>query len=390
MKLPCFLFLIQITLSCGSQNSNTLEIDPRNFSDNKISLSEIADAITYIPLDNSLPIGITYSIRITNDHIYLSGKDVGILQFDRYGKMDRKIGRKGRGPGEYIYGMRFTVDEKNGNIYVLDPGKIKVYSPTGIFLRDLLYEKDIEYMGGDLEFYNSKLFIADYLITGNSKNNWVFLDTLGNLVAKKENSVPPFKPNTAIGGSIYKFGNKLFYYNLFNDTIFSISSDLNNNGAYLFARGTHRWPREMETNDAESWYKLFKPGTMFETKKFIVLIYSYLDRYAISLIDKKTRKIFLALKFEEIPGSLVKSKPCLINDLDGGMPLSSEINYFSENSREYLIQLVNSFDLKAYLAGNEFKKTIPKYPEKKKNLEKLVNSLKETDNPVLMVVRLKK
>ncbi len=390
MKLTSFLFLTQITLACGSQNSNTLEIDPGNFADNKISLSEIADNITYIPLDNSLPIGITYSLRITYDHMYLSCKDVGILQFDRYGKMDHKIGKKGRGPGEYIYGMDFTVDEKNGNIYVLDPGKIKVYSHTGIFRRDLYYEKDIEYMGGDLEFYNSKLFIADYLITGNSKNNWVFLDTLGNLVAEKENSVPPFNPNMGIGGSIYKFGNKLFYYNLFNDTIFSISSDLSSKGAYLFAKGDHRMPRGRIETNAESWFKLFKPGTMFETKKFIVLVYSYLDRYAISLTDKKTGKIFLALKYEETAVGLVKSKPCLINDLDGGMPLSGEINYYSENSSEYLIQLINSFDLKVYLAGNEFKNTIPKYPEKKKELEKLANSLKETDNPVLMIVRLKK
>ena len=33
---------------------------------------------------------------------------------------------------------------------------------------------------------------------------------------------------------------------------------------------------------------------------------------------------------------------------------------------------------------------VPKYPEKKKELEKLANSLKETDNQILMIVRLKK
>ena len=36
------------------------------------------------------------------------------------------------------------------------------------------------------------------------------------------------------------------------------------------------------------------------------------------------------------------------------------------------------------------KTLLPKYPEKKKELEKLANSLKETDNPVLIIVRLKK
>jgi len=41
-------------------------------------------------------------------------------------------------------------------------------------------------------------------------------------------------------------------------------------------------------------------------------------------------------------------------------------------------------------AGFEFKNSSPEYPEKKKELEKLANTLKETDNPVLVLVRLKK
>jgi hypothetical protein len=42
------------------------------------------------------------------------------------------------------------------------------------------------------------------------------------------------------------------------------------------------------------------------------------------------------------------------------------------------------------VTGNEFKNSSTKYPEKNKELEKLANSLKETDNPLLMMVRLKK
>ncbi|HPI69015.1 MAG TPA: hypothetical protein PL003_07320 [Bacteroidales bacterium] len=36
-----------------------------------------------------------------------------------------------------------------------------------------------------------------------------------------------------------------------------------------------------------------------------------------------------------------------------------------------------------------FKNIQPVYPEKKKEFEKLADSLKETDNPVLVLVRLK-
>jgi hypothetical protein len=61
-----------------------------------------------------------------------------------------------------------------------------------------------------------------------------------------------------------------------------------------------------------------------------------------------------------------------------------------ENNREYLIELIDPYQLKIHISSNEFKNSAPKYPEKKKELQILANSLKETDNPVLMVVRLNK
>jgi hypothetical protein len=73
----------------------------------------------------------------------------------------------------------------------------------------------------------------------------------------------------------------------------------------------------------------------------------------------------------------------------GGVRFQPE-NYFAENGREYMFTLINPYQIKAIVANNEFKISSPKYPEKKKELEKPANSLKETDNPVLMMVRLKK
>ena len=54
-----------------------------------------------------------------------------------------------------------------------------------------------------------------------------------------------------------------------------------------------------------------------------------------------------------------------------------------------IIGWVDAIKLKAHVASETFKKSSPKYPEKKKELEKLASGLKETDNPVLVMVRLK-
>ncbi|MFZ2338467.1 MAG: hypothetical protein WAW07_01955 [Bacteroidales bacterium] len=74
------------------------------------------------------------------------------------------------------------------------------------------------------------------------------------------------------------------------------------------------------------------------------------------------------------------------NDLDGGpniLPLTTK----DDNT---IISLIDAIDLKKHVASEAFRKSKPLYPGKKKELEKLASSLKETDNPVLVLVRLKK
>lgn len=386
MKWTFFLSLaFLVLLTCNSSNHNSYSIDPRNFKENTIILSEVADNIKYIPLDNKMPIGLVYKLIITNDCIYLSIKDIGIITLDRSGSFICKVGSIGRGPDQYIDYMDFAVDEKSGNVFVMGPGKVKVYTNSGRYIREIKYSEYIPFAGGDIDIYNSKIFIPDFLITGDSKNNWIFLDTLGNLIEAKTNSVPPFKSNTGIEGCIYKFKDKIFYYNLYNDTIFSISPDLKYNEGYLFARGDFRWPIGKVKTDAESWNKLFKPFKMFETSHFIALVYGFHDKFGLLFIEKKTKNTYLAISYK---GEL--SEPNLVNDLDGGLPFGRDINYYAEGEREYLIQLINPIDMKTCVSSHSFIEAIPKSLDKKVEFQKLVNTLSETDNPVLMMARLKR
>jgi hypothetical protein len=390
------LSILLLTFSCRTKEKNPFEISPPIFSDSNITLSEIADDIKYIPLDNYIPIGITYSIRIIDENIYLSFKDVGIVQYDRNGKYIRNIGRKGRGPGEYRYCMAFTVDDDNKRIYIRDNDKIKVYSHLGNFLRDLPYKEYISRSSFGLEILNSLLFIPDYILDGldgDPKFNWIFLDTLGRLVSTKENTAHSFYPNYGITGGIYNFDNKLFYFNPFNDTIFSISSDLKYNVAYIFPQDAHRRPEGGFGSDPWSQLSsLFIVTKMFETKSFTFVEYVYQDKGAILLINKISKKTFMAYKELKKAGYQVSTRASIKNDLDGGLPvsLSPIYYYYVEDDSEYICSLLNSFEIKTYTSSNEFKDAVPKYPEKKRELEKLAVDLKETDNPVLMIVRLSK
>ena len=51
--------------------------------------------------------------------------------FDGKGKFVRRIGRQGQGPGEYSLVLSLDVDRENELSYLLDNGKVNVYSLTG-------------------------------------------------------------------------------------------------------------------------------------------------------------------------------------------------------------------------------------------------------------------
>jgi hypothetical protein len=388
MKYANIVLILIFITSCNNSEEEHFVFNPHEFSENKFSLSMIAEDVNYIPLDDSIPIESIYSMRINKRGIFLSTKNPGILHLDFNGKYVCIIAHKGRGPGEYHYGMNFTVDEKNEMVFVVDRQKIKLYSLNGNFVRDISTKEFIYGTAGGIEIFNSRIFLADYGTYGDFKFNWIVLDTLGNLIAKKYNTIQPL--GSMISGRTYNFKNKLFYYNYLNDTIFTILPDLQFKAAYLFSKGDFRWPDNLVLKSLSQGYKLFKPGCMFETKNYIFMEYSFQDRWAILLIDKKTKKMYQGYKEKKI--GIVNYAASILNDIDGGLPSSPEHSsyfYYFDNDNEYIVTFIYPFELKEHISSNEFKNSTPKFPEKKKELEKLANSLNENDNPVLMLVKLK-
>jgi hypothetical protein len=84
--------------------------------------------------------------------------------------------------------------------------------------------------------------------------------------------------------------------------------------------------------------------------------------------------------------ALINTGEGFTNDLDGGPNILPK----AIKDDNTIIAWVDTLKLKAHVASEEFKKSTPKYTEKKRELEMLANRLKETDNPVLVLVRLKK
>jgi hypothetical protein len=382
MEFKYLFILLLILTSCKSKNNTLFEFDPRNLIENKITLSEIADDISYIPLDSRYPLGLIYdNIEFVNNSIYLSVKDVGILSFNKEGKILRKIGSIGRGPGEFVYNFRFTVDEKTESVYVWDSNNIiKTYSKTGKFLRSFSLKQYGDYINA-IKFINFKLFAFYSVEFENSEYKWITVDTLGNLIKKERRKTPAFSCNFGGGDGAYIFRNRISYWNSFIDTVFSILPDLTEEPSYIISPGEHRFPKSKNISPNEMLQYL-SFTQIFESDRFLIFRYSYRGKNDFVLINKEERKSFLTnWEFDGSGG--------IHNDLDGGESFLPKA-YFTEDGREYMAGLVFPYKLKIIVSSDEFRDFAPKYPEKKKRLEKLADSLNETENPILMLVRLKK
>jgi hypothetical protein len=381
-------FLTLLTFSCISHESSLYQIDPDKWVEKTFLLSNIADDIVYIPIDDSIPVNVLPPprVQILNNSVFISvgigsvAEAAGIVKYNKSGRLISKIGVRGRGPGEYT-SWNFTVDYKTGIIYILDnDNKIKIYSENGNFIREIPLKKF-----GDnfdkVDVYSSKLIVSSFLRYGESEYDWIVLDTLGNLITAKKNTVPPFKDNPGLSGTTYFYKNTLFYTNYYNDTVFSILPDLTYEPSFLFSQGEHRWPRGKVTGKTIPQY--FFPLKLFETEKFIAFFFGHGYSRGTAFINKKTKETYLI--------NNASQNYWISNDIDGGIlfdPFSS--SYYEENGREYLVGLIDTYNLKACISDEKFRGFSPRYPEKKNKLEKLANSLKETDNPVIMIVRLKK
>ena len=366
---------------CKSKDNTLFDFDPRSFIENKISLSEIADDINYIPLDNSCPLGLIHdNIEFINNSFYLSENQLGILVFDINGDLIRKIGSKGRGPGEYLYTFDFTVDEKTETIYVWDNNIIKVFSKNGNFLRSFSLK---EYGGfiHPIKFLNSTLFSFFSVQFENVENKWIANDSLGNLIRKEKRKTPKFTRDFSAGEGAYVFQNKITYWNSINDTVFSISPDLVENPSYLLSPGEHRYPKSQKNVPFDDMTKYLSIIQIFETEHFLIIRYFYKEGKYIRFFEKEKRITYqVDWEFDGSTG--------IINDLDGGPGFIPKI-YFKRNGAEFIGGLINPIQLISLVSSIEFQDFTPKYSNKKKELERLANRLKETDNPILVIIRLK-
>jgi hypothetical protein len=120
--------------------------------------------------------------------------------------------------------------------------------------------------------------------------------------------------------------------------------------------------------------------SIFETRRFIITRY-FFEEKVLTLIDKKTRKSFLIKLFNS-------GARGINNNIDGGLSFQPD-GYFQSDNVEYLTSIVSPYKLKAHISSQEFTDSESVQIKEQTKLMKFAESLNESDNQVIMVVRLK-
>jgi hypothetical protein len=375
-------FILTTFFSCNlNLDKETTIFNPENIIINDILLSEFADNIIYIPIDNEIIFQHPNRIETTEELFIMATFPTGIMVFDRQGKFCNKIGSRGRGPGEYRSGLLFTIDRDNELIYILEQKKIIVYTFQGLVKTEFSIDKFDSYFT-DIHYQSGKLYLAGFRESGFAKYDWLVIDTSGNLISCKKNNVPGFLTGWGAHGGFFLNDDELHYWNSYNDTIFVIQDSIHHPYMYI-AQGDFREPREnYPLEDAMKYFKIFN---IICSQKYLFLRYSFDKLLHEACIDKENGMHMLFGKSK----GLYFDYPGIKNNFDGG-PNFSPFSYYNRNNDEYLIGWTYAYRIIAHVKSEAFRNSTPKFPEKKQELEKLAASLDENGNPVLMLVKLKK
>jgi hypothetical protein len=339
--------------------------------------------IEYIPLETNeySMIPRINDIKIGNGFFLIQHFNT-ILKFRTDGSFDTKIGTEGRGPNEFLVAHDVDIDNKDQSIYIVSgwQKKFNVYSERGKFLRTFhcpLNTTNFRITEDGILCYNSN-------IMGNMDISYNLIDTSGRSIKNFSNRYLWNRVQTSAmldENLFYRFDKRLFKKEIYSDTVY-VFEKKDFRPHLVFEHG-----EKLLTTEARSKYGpeyLFEyyiaQKNLFEFGDYIY--YEFMYDYKIG-----GKNILRGLIGSKLDNSqvLIDADKGIINDLDGG----PNIKLKTIKDSNTLIFWIESLELKNLAASENFINLTPKYPEKKKELEKLANSLKETDNPVLMLVRLK-
>lgn len=422
MRYLYLFVLILIFFSCDGNQRDVKEPTPKysvidvGSSVGKgrvVKLSEVASDIKYIPLetDNNSLVGSYPLAFYENDRIYIRFSKI-IKVFDKSGKFLFAFDRHGGGPEEYPASSLVEIEHGSGNFRVeYQNGSntiVKTYSREGEFIKDYTFP-GITRISKTIKI-NPNLFMSQFSHIDNEEQEYIgfMYDSLCNIDAYIPTPVV-LKNYKTEGDQTIKIGNRRIYmsgitihsylhsfkntpriYTFLADTIYTYNRDSGFVPVYALDYGKYMNDKVslMDVGPITGKFINISPWLYIETENFLLLNFILRDFAHEPFVGKTIQNVGKMRErrdsyglYNKISGEFtllnhpIKGIPGFKDDILKGPPFIPQ--YMSEDN--YAVNLFHPDELIDYVAKNHVS------PE----LSKIASTLKESDNPVVVLVKLK-
>ena len=400
LSLVCILFF-----SCTNQvrkkdpeaiidldTLTVLEFDKNITNWKEKELSEIADSLSYIVLESveKSTIGKILQYNVYNDLVLVNCLS-SVHAFERNGKYISSIGKQGKGPSEYIYAD--WVDYFNGYILIASNKKLLFYNKHGKYSHYISIPSSCDQMS---IIPDGNIAICKLNAYGDASFRLKIVDDKGVLIEKfPPTEIFPHQNSTMTSMSsfdknFYRFNNLLHYREKYNDTIFMMNEN-RLEPKYFIDLGKFKMPLEHRLEymkDLTSFGKLaskYLDYRAMESDGFVFIDYhssskgygNYSDGF--SIYNKLTKEL-IAVGHKKHK----KIKLGFYNNLDGGMTFKPD--GVTEDG-QVAFQLIQAFQFKDFIKSDEF---LESNNAKHTKLKQLEEGLNINDNPIIVLVHLKR
>lgn len=320
-------------------------------SKDELLLSTIFQDIKCIALQTSGNNLIRYVDKLIsfNDHFYiLDVRENSLFIFKEDGSFENQIKKVGHGPGEYLQLTDFIIDEEENVIELYDKSLQKIYkfSLDGSFLQEV------------------KVGIYAQALAKLDNNKYAFYDFYS-----------PLQPyDLLVADENGEVVSKHFYTSVANDTVSLLTHHFGSKGENL---SFLKWP-------GDTVYQINSKGVFPKYYfKFVENIASEIhyfteNDYFLTFSFPVDRKAFTGFYCKSTKGFVTGHH--LINDING-IPFTKPI---AATDSEF-ISIVSAYGMKSQFSKNYDKIKAQVSDEKFNQLDTFINSIKNEDNPVLIL-----
>lgn len=300
----------------------------------------------------------------------------GCYRFNRKGKFLNKIGKKGNGPGEYTNPMSIVVDTLNRWVYFSDDGfgRFVKYDYSGKYIANL----KVDGMGATNTLYKPKEFILEqnfyqFNKKGERYSLFYYSEDQKKILSKMRCDYDKDIPKLMIcDPTVYNYRGNTFIKDFWCDTIYQLTNPYKLVSHAIINRGHLGYRTQDDKSlitgkkDSEEQITL-AVHTIVETDRFFFIG----SNQGKVIYDKQLNKT-VALDYD-IP---------FMDDLYGSPGL---IYYPSISNKNEIYQAIHAHK---FLEGRKSKHSIS---DSRYNVYlKIIDNLTEDDNPVIMIVKVKK